>query len=59
MGYINSAPYFCMATKTVVDLANEAISQREQAGEHSFELAAKVRSADDASAPEAQEDAGW
>ena len=26
MGYINSAPYFCMATETVADLANEAIS---------------------------------
>ena len=28
MGYINSSPYFCMATETVVDLANEAIYQR-------------------------------
>ena len=28
MGYIDSAPYFCMAMDTVADLANEAISQR-------------------------------
>ena len=30
MGYVDSAPYFCMATETVANLANEAISQREQ-----------------------------
>ena len=36
MGYIESAPYFCMATETVADLTNEVISQREQAGEHSL-----------------------
>ena len=34
MGYIYSAPYFCMAMETEANLANEAISQREQAGEH-------------------------
>ena len=40
MGYIDSAPYFFMATETVADLANEAISQKEQAGEHPLELKA-------------------
>ena len=38
MGYIDSAPYFFMATETVADLANEAIPQKEQAGEHPLEL---------------------
>ena len=38
MGYIDSAPYFFMAMETVADLANEAISQKDQAGEHSLEL---------------------
>ena len=27
MGYVNSAPYLCMATETVAGLANEAIAQ--------------------------------
>ena len=57
MGYINSAPSFCMATKTVANLANEAISQRYQAREHLLEMAGKARSADDSGTPEAQADA--
>ena len=40
MGYIDSAPYFCMEMETVADLANKAISQMEQAGKHSLDLAA-------------------
>ena len=28
MGYVDNAPYFCMTTETVADLANKAISQR-------------------------------
>ena len=28
MGYVDNAPYFCMTTETVADLANEAISPR-------------------------------
>ena len=48
MGYINSAPYFCMVTETVDDLANADISQREQAGEHPLEVVAKARAADNA-----------
>ena len=59
MGYIDSDPYFCMATETVVDLANEAISQKEQAGEHPLYLSAKARAADNAGTPEAEADASW
>ena len=39
------------------DLENEAISQREQAGEHPLEVVAKSRAANNAGAPEAQSDA--
>ena len=46
-----------MATETVADLANKAISQREQAGEHLLDLAAEARAVDDAGAPEDQADA--
>ena len=56
MGYIDSATYFCMATETVTDLANEAITLKEQAGEHILELAAKDRVADEAGAPIAMAD---
>ena len=48
-----------MATKTVADIANKAISQRDQAREHPLEMAAKVRAADDSGALEAQYDASW
>ena len=43
-----------MAKDTVADLANEAISQSYQAGNHPLGLAAEARAADDAGAPEAQ-----
>ena len=59
IGYIDSAPYFGMATETVADLANEAISQKEQAGEHPLEMEDESRAADDAGALEAQADAIW
>ena len=32
MRYVDSAPYFCMATETVANLPNKAIPQRDQAG---------------------------
>ena len=48
-----------MVTEIVADLAKEAISKREQAGEHALDLAAKAIAADDASAPESQADASW
>ena len=57
MGYINSAPCFCVATGTVADLANEAISQRKQAGEHPLKLTSEIRAADDASASKTKADA--
>ena len=59
MGYIDGAPYFVMATETVADLAYEAISQRDQEGEHPLDLAAEARAADDSGAPEDQSDASW
>ena len=59
MGYIDGAPYFVMATETVADLAYEAISQRDQEGEHPLDLAAEARAADDSGAPEDQSYASW
>ena len=59
MWYINSAPYFFMATETVDNLANEAISQKEQAGEHPLDLEAESRAADNAGTLEAQADVSW
>ena len=47
-----------MSTETVVDLANEVISQREQACEHLLEMAAKDR-AEEPGAPEDQADYIW
>ena len=34
MGFVDISPYFCKATEVVADLANEAISHRDQAREH-------------------------
>ena len=51
MGYVEPPPYFCMATETVSDLANEAIYQREQAHKHLLEMAYEARSADKSGAP--------
>ena len=48
-----------MATETVEDLANKAISQREYAGEHPLELAYKAIADNNASSSEAQVDASW
>ena len=48
-----------MATETLADLANEAISQKDQAGEHPLDLEAKSRAADNAGALEAYADASW
>ena len=59
IGYIDSAPYFCMATKTMSDLENEAISQRYQASNHPLEMADDYRAADNAGPPEAQANAIW
>ena len=59
MGYIDSAPYYCMAVDTLAELENKAISYREQAGGHALELAAKARAANNAGAPESQADASW
>ena len=57
MGYVDSAPYFCMATETVDNFANKLISQREQTGDHPLELASENISANNTSAPETQADA--
>ena len=57
MVYIDSAPYFCMATETVTDLANKAISQREQSVDHSLELAAEARASYNSGAPKTEVDA--
>ena len=59
IGYIDSAPYFCMAKETVANLANEAISQKEQTYVHPLNMEAKYRAANDAGVLEAQADASW
>ena len=48
-----------MVTETVTNLANKAISQREQAGNHPLKLSAESRAADDADAPESQVESSW
>ena len=59
MGYIDSAPYFCMATETVTDPANETISLREQADKHTLELAEEARAADETGDLTDKEDSSW
>ena len=43
----------------MADLANEAIFQREQAGEHPFDLEDESRASNEDGTPEAQADASW
>ena len=59
MGYINSAPYFCMATKTVSDLANKAIFQQDVASAHPLEQATVARAVNSSGAPEDQSVTSW
>ena len=59
MGYIDSAPYFCMATDRFTDLANETISLRDQTDEHPLDLATEARAADDSSALTDKAEASW
>ena len=59
MGYVANAPYFCMAMDMVSDLANEYISQGEQAREHLLEMTGNFIAADDSGTPEAQADTIW
>ena len=59
MGYFDSTLYFCMATKTLADLSNKAISQRGVAIKHPLEWTEEARAADDAGALEAQADVRW
>ena len=59
MGYIDSAPYFCIVTETVTNLANESITLRNQAGEHPLELTAEAIAVDNDGAPTAKVDDSW
>ena len=59
MGYIDSAPYICMATETEADLVNNAIYQRWQTGTHPLDMAAESRTSGEAGTPDAQEDSSW
>ena len=59
IAYIDSAPYFCMATDTVTYIANKIIALREHANKHPFKLEAETRAADDAGALPAKADASW
>ena len=58
-GFVDSAPYFCMATEMVECLAKEAITQRDDTGKNHLETEADARAADDTGALEAQSDAIW
>ena len=59
IGYVNSAPYLCMDTKTVDELANKDIEQCDEAGRHPLEEAADTRASDNTGALEDQSDASW
>ena len=59
MGYVDSAPYFCMATETLSDLSNKSITHQDVASAHPLEQAVEARAADDMVAPESQADASW
>ena len=59
MGYVDNSPYFFMAMEMVADLANEDISQIDQAIDHLLEMSGKYREADDQGTPYAQADAIW
>ena len=59
MRHIDCDPYFCMVTETVDNLANKAISQREQVGKLPLEVTSKFRAINDAGTPEAQVDSSW
>ena len=59
MGYVDSAPYFYMATEMVADLANEAIAQRDAASTHPLDQAPEAISADNSGTMEAQYEASW
>ena len=51
MGYVDSAPYFCIAIETLADLSNKVIDQQGVASSHPLEQEAEARVADDAGAP--------
>ena len=59
MGYINSAPYLCMATETVSDLKNEAIFQQDVARAHPLEQATEAGALNSAGAPGDQSVTSW
>ena len=42
MGWVASAPYFCAATKTIADLANQAYQDASQAPPHRLEAVAET-----------------
>ena len=48
-----------MDTKTVDELANKDIAQRDEAGRHPLEEAADTRASDDTGALKNQSDASW
>ena len=59
MGYIDSAPYFCMETEILAELSNETIALREQMDKHPLELSAKARASDYNIAPADKGGASW
>ena len=59
MGYVDSSPYLCIATKTIADLVNKTIYQRDSASKHPLERAAGYRVTGDAGVPEDQSDTRW
>ena len=59
MGYVDSDPYFCIATNTVADLANEAISKNDFVVENPLKKAKNFIAAHDAGATKYQAGAIW
>ena len=59
MGYVKSAPYLCMETKTVTNLSNEAIAQQDVAITHPLYQAEEVRAEYNAGVSEAQAESIW
>ena len=59
MGYVDSSPYLCIATKTIADLVNKTIYQRDSASKHPLERAAETKVADGAGESEAQANTSW
>ena len=51
MGYAESVPDFCMATKTVAEMSNASLGYRHRSKAHPLESNVATRAADDSGEP--------